>query len=216
MKTKVILYNIMIGFTVVEFKRYYDLDSPDINKIKLELNSKETKKKKDLEFNISTTNEQPIECFYNEELQKDHKKRFMALYFNRGVKSITLYPNEQKTIKVHLSDSSLKRMYSLYMNCYNLPGAKIRYEQTNIFNAYTYLYTEEEYNQYILPPKNITINCAEKNNRINPHCLKGQYNSLLNILKTRMPQIDKDEELEKFNKLSNQAQLELLKDLVEE
>ena len=55
----------MIGFTVVEFKRYYDLDSPDINKIKLELNSKETKKKKDLEFNISTTNEQPIECFYN-------------------------------------------------------------------------------------------------------------------------------------------------------
>ena len=115
-----------------------------INKIKLELNSKETKKKKYLEFNISTTNEQPIECFYNEELLKDHKKRFMALYFNRGVKSITLYPNEQKTIKVHLSDSSLKRMYSLYMNCYNLPGAKIRYEQTNIFNAYTYLYTEEE------------------------------------------------------------------------
>ena len=45
-----------------------------------------------------------------------------------------------------------------------------------------------------MPPKNITINCAEKNNRINPHCLKGQYNSLLNILKTRMPQIDNDEE----------------------
>ena len=198
---------------LVEFKRYYDLDSPDINKIKLELNSKETKKKKDLEFNISTTNEQPIECFYNEELQKDHKKRFMALYFNRGVKSITLYPNEQKTIKVYLSDSSLKRMYSLYMNCYNLPGAKIRYEQTNVFNAYTYLYIEEEYNQYVVPPENVTINCAEKNNRINPHCLKGQYNSLLNRLKTRMPIIDKDEELEKFNKLSNEAQLDLLKTL---
>ena len=33
-------------------------------------------------------------------------------------------------------------MYSLYMNCYNLPGSKIRYEQTGIFNAYTYLYTQ--------------------------------------------------------------------------
>ena len=57
-------------------------------------------------------------------------------------------------------------MYSLYMNCYNLQGAKIRYEQTNVFNAYTYLYTEEEYNQYVVPPENVTINCAEKNNRI--------------------------------------------------
>jgi len=202
---------------LVEFKRYYDLESPDQNKIILDMNKKEGTKKKDkLEFTISSINAQPIQCFYNKELRKDNKKRFMNLYFNRGGEPITLYPNEKKTIKVELSDSSQKKMYTLYMNCYNLPGAKIRYEQTGVFNAYTYLYVEEELEQYVIPNENVTINCAEKNNRINPHCMKGQYNSLLNRLKTKMPQVDIDEEIEKFNKLSNQAQLQLLINLQEE
>ena len=29
----------------------------------------------------------------------------------------------------------------------------------NVFNAYAYLYTKEEYNQYVLPPENVTKLC---------------------------------------------------------
>ena len=202
------------GLELVDFKRYYDLNSPEIDKIKLVVNKEGGMKKKEkLEFNITSTNDQPIECFYNQEMRKDDKKRFMNLYHNRGKKSITLYPNEQKTFETKLNDFKDKIMFTLYMNCYNLPGAKIRYEQTGVFNAYTYLYTDNEEDQSVVIEEKTTINCAEKNNRINPHCLKGKYNELLHKMKTKMPDIDIDDEVEKFGKLSNQAQLDLLNDL---
>ena len=205
------------GLELVEFKRYYDLNEPDVNKIKLVVDTQGgMKKKENLKFNITSTNDQPIECFYNNEMNKNDKKRFIELYQNRGNgKGITLYPNEEKTFETKLNNVKDKQMFTLYMNCYNLPGAKIRYEQTGVFNAYTYLYTESEEEQNVIIGENVTINCAEKNNRINPHCLKGQYNALLNKIKTKMPEIDTDEEVEKFNKLSNSSQVELLNDLVD-
>ena len=205
------------GLELSEFRRYYDLNSPDIDKIQLVVNNDGGMKKKEkLQFNIISNNTQPIECFYNEEMKSDDKKRYMNLYHNRGKKGITLYPNEQKTFETKLNDFKEKKMFSLYMNCYNLPGAKIRYEQSGVFNAYTYLYTDSDDDQSVIIDEKVTINCAEKINRINPHCLKGQYNQLLNKMKTKMPEIDIDEEVEKFSKLSNKAQLELLKNLEEE
>ena len=149
-------------------------------------------------------------------MKKDDKKSSINLHYNNGNgKGITLYPNEEKIFQTKFNDFKEKKMYSVYLNCYNLPGSKIRYEQTGIFNAYTYLYTENEDDQNIITTTKVTINCAEKNNRINPNCLKGKYNSLLNKIKTKMPEVDKNEEMEKFNKLSNKAQLEVLEDLTD-
>ncbi len=203
---------------LADFKRYYDLDSPDINKIKLEVDKTVSgKKEKDiLSFKISSSNKQPIECFYNEEMKIDDTKRFINLhYYNLNRKGITLYPNEEKKFQTKLNNYKNKKIYTLYMNCYNLPGAKIRYEQTGVFNAFTYLSTEDEDGQNVIVQKEVTINCAEKNNRINPNCLKGQYNSLLNKIKTKMPKIVIDEEIEKFNKLSNKVQFEFLEELTQ-
>ena len=106
-------------------------------------------------------------------------------------------------------------MFTLYMNCYNLPGAQIRYNQTGIFNAYTYLYTDVAEDQIITISTeeiidNTTINCAETKNKVNPNCLKGTYNNLDEMLKTKMPDADEKEELEKFNRLSLDAKIDLL------
>ena len=198
-------------------ERYYDINEPNKKNIEIVVDKEGgTKKKEKIKFKIISTNSQPIECFYNDEMKKDDKKKYIDLHQNKGKgKSITLYPNEQKIIETKLTDFNNKKMYTLYMNCYNLPGAKIRYEQTGVFIAYTYLYTENEDEQSITTEPKVTINCAEKNNRINPHCLKGQYNQVLNKMKTKIPEIDIEEEVEKFNKLSNGAQLELLQDLSE-
>ena len=66
------------------------------------------------------------------------KKKLLNLYHTaEGSKSIILYPEEEKPFKAHLKDYKEKNIYTLYMNCYNLPGARIRYQQTDIFNAYT-------------------------------------------------------------------------------
>ena len=86
------------------------------------------------------------------------------------------------------------------MNCYNLPSSRIRYEQTGIFNAYTYLYTDKEEDQTITITNeekidNVTINCAEAKNKKNPNCLKGTYNNLDEILKIKMPETLKKKKL---------------------
>ena len=63
------------GLELVEFKRYYDLNEPDVNKIKLVVDTQGGMKKKEkLKFNIISTNDQPIECFYNNEMSKNDKK----------------------------------------------------------------------------------------------------------------------------------------------
>ena len=215
-----------LNLQLIDVKRYYDSNPPDKNKIKLIINNKNEdkdvnenifKKKNDFSFNIISLNEKPIECFYNKILKPTDKKKYMKLYYKEN-EGIILYPNEQKLIDIKISTVEDKKMYSLYMNCYNLPGASIRYEKTGVYNAYTYLYTDLDDEQNVLEEQKVTINCAEKNNKINPHCLKRRYYSLLKIIKSKIPLNDNDieSEVEKFNKLSNKAQLKLLENLTEE
>lgn len=206
---------------LLNYTRYYDLNAPDTKKITLVVNKEEGKKGK-LKFNITSTNQQPIQCFYNKEMKKDDSKKYIDLKQNKGKgKSIVLYPNETKGFETSFQKEkeNSKKIYTLYMNCYNLPDAKIRYEQTGVFNAYTYYDTDKETEQNIVVEPNVTINCAQKNNRKNPHCLKGKYNQILDKMKTKMPKIDDDvevdEEVEKFDKLSNDAQLDILQDLID-
>jgi hypothetical protein len=195
----------------VNLTRYYDLNPPDVNKIKIELVKNDELDKKDkLNFRIYSSNDQPIECFYNEEMKIDDTKRSLNLdYTKEDHKSIILYPNEEKSFETHLKDFTEKDMYSLFMNCYNLPGARIRYKQTGIFNSYTNLYgdiVEEEE----MDCEKQNVNCAEKQNKANPNCLKGAYNNLDEMLKTKMPETDENEELEKYTILFDNTKKYLL------
>ena len=108
----------------VSLKRYYDLDEPDLDKINLEVVTDDGLAKRDnLKFRIKSSNEQPIERFYNKEMKIDDQKRFIKLYHNKaGSKSIILNPNEEISFETHLKDCKDKNMFTLYMNCYNLPG----------------------------------------------------------------------------------------------
>ena len=207
------LHKELADLQFVSLTRYYDSYPPDVNKIKIELvKNNELDKKDKLNFRINSSNDQPIECFYNEEMKVDDTKKSLNLYHSKaGSKSIILYPNEEKSFETHLKDFTEKNIYTLFMNCYNLPGARIRYKQTGIFNAYTYFYgdiSEEEESDF--EKQNVTINCAEKQNKANPNCLKGAYNNLDEMLKTKMPETDENEELEKFTKLSNNSKNHLL------
>jgi hypothetical protein len=141
-------------------------------------------------------------------MKVDDTKESLNLYHTKvDSKSIILYPNEEKSFETHLMDIKEKGNYTLFMNCYNLPSARIRYEQTGIFSVYTILnkgIDEEDQKQ------NITINCAEKQNKMNPICLKGIYNNLNEMLITKMPETDENKELENFNKLLYSEKMNVL------
>jgi hypothetical protein len=179
-------------------------------------------KKSGLKFRITSSNEQPIECFYNKEMKPDDDKKSINLYHTaEDSNSIILFPNVEKSFETHLKDVKDNNVYSLFMNCYNLPGTKIRIEQTDIFNPYTYLYTDSEEGheegheegQNVVEKQNVTINCAEKENKMNPNCLKGKYNNLNEMIKTKMPETDVNKEVEKFSELSDSAKIELIDEI---
>lgn len=110
------------GLVLSGFKRYYDINEPDVKKIEFVVDKEGGMKKNKLKFTHTSINSQPIEYFYNDEMQKDDKKKYMDLHYNKGkVKSINLYINEPKFIETKIKDSKNKNMYTLYMNCYNLP-----------------------------------------------------------------------------------------------
>ena len=60
---------------------------------------------------------------------------------------------------------------------------------------------------------NVYIRCADKKNKMNPICLKKRYNNLYNILETKMPETDVNNEIETFSKLSDSEQMDLLDDI---
>ena len=204
----------LLNLELLYLKRYYDSNQPDVNKIKLELiKDDEMTKSNKLNFRINSSNNQPIECFYNEEMRVNDTKRFLGLYHTKeDSKSIILYPNEEKSFETQLEDYKEKSIYTLYMNCYNLPGARIRYEQTGIFTAYT-LYTDIEGEQNDIEKQNITINCDEKKNKLNPYCLKGSYNNLKEMIKTKIPETDINEDIDKYSKLSIRAKIDYLNEI---
>ena len=203
-----------VDLELIGFNRYYDLNPPDINKIKLEvINDGGLAKKDKLYFKITSSNEQPIECFYNKYMRSDETIKLIKLYKHKNDhKNIILPKNEEKMFETQLKDKQDKYMYSLYLNCYNLPGAKIRYEQTGIFIPYTYLYTDIE-DQSIVEKQKGEIKCDENTDKMNPNCLKEQYNNLYDILKTNIPETDENEEIVKFSQLSNKAQVDLLDEI---
>ena len=103
------------GLNIKSIKRYYDNKAPDTSKITLTKVKSETKGKivQKLKFNITSTNSQPIECYYNSNLNDEYNKRYISL----GEQSIILNgKKDTKNFEVEIKGNKGKMM-SLFMIC---------------------------------------------------------------------------------------------------
>ena len=174
------------GLKVKSVKKYVDDEAPDVNKISLTLVKKDGNKEKNKKsFLITSTNTQPIECYYNDLTVKT----YVNFDFEHS-KSIKLDGvNSTKTFEVSIDENIPNNLpFNIKLICYNLPGFEVKYETTGVFTAYSYIYdSEEEFD--ITPNKQIEINCNEEKNRQNPYCLKGQSDSIFDDIVTDLPYI---------------------------
>ena len=218
-KTKIKKFLGLSGLNIKSIKRYYDNKAPDTSKITLTKVKSETKGKmvQKLKFNITSTNSQPIECYYNSNLNDEYNKRYISL----GEQSIILNgKKDTKNFEVEIKGNKGKMM-SLFMICYNLPGFKVRYESTGVFNAYTYYYSdsqEKEKEDDVPKMKKKTIDCNDKKNRRHPFCLKDRSKSIMNNMKTKMPDFIENmmDQSELFNQLSSSSQMKILQQTKED
>ena len=158
-----------------------------------------------INFRLSSSHSQTIQCYYNNDLNQNCK-------FSQLKASVILYPNENKIIPVTITSPTLYKMYSLNIKCYNaLPNFDFRYKTTGImsityFNNRTSDEEEltpkeediEEKNKKEIIITNTTINCNDKRNLINPRCLKDGFISISEKLTTDIPTI--------FKNIENQVQ----------
>ena len=208
----------LFDLEVESINRYYDYDAPDTSKIKI---YKEQNDQNKIKFNITSTNSQPIECFYNEELKINVNKKYM----NLDIDSVILNEGETKHFEVEIKDKPKKdAMLSLFMNCYNLPGFEIRYESTGFFIAYTIYYgekgiddDEEDEEEDKKEDKN-NIDCTDEKFAKHPYCLKDKSKPIINKMKTKMPDFIEDmiEQSDEFEKLSPSKQFKYLEQTKDE
>lgn len=195
-------------------EREYDIDI-DKNIIYSALvECKESSEEIKFTFDILSSNEQKLQCFYYKELKNEITNELINYE-----SSLTLFPNQKEKIEVSLSSDCLDyNIYSLYFNCYNLPDFYYKFESTGYIPVYSFLYLKDkqidqrtEFDQI----KNITIDCNKKENQINPICLKTEKIPINNIIKTDFPEFV--EELEnkafQFSKLSDNAKYAFLENL---
>jgi len=174
------------GLNILNINRYYDNEPPDINKLTLVIDkTKGLQKMSILNFNITSFNVNPIECYYNSKLGIDKldisKVKDKKIIFNGY--------NDTQSFEVEITNGQEKVLYSLFMVCYNFPDVFIKYHSTGIFNLYNYLYSNKNLDLDV-PIKNILkINCNESKNKINPFCLKNDMEPLLNELKIELPEM---------------------------
>lgn len=160
-------------------------------------------------FEIHNTHSQNLQCSYNVIFSSNEKS--WLKYLNV---STTLAPNEKKEIKVHpdLTGFEKNRFYPLYIKCENLPNFFFKYETTGVMNKYSYYYIWDETSQIIDEITETTINCNEKKNLLNPRCLKDNFVSILDQLKTKIPTEIKDleEAAKKFSSSSLDIKIKIL------
>ena len=164
------------------------------------------------EFKVKSTHSQQIQCYFNALLSPDNNK-FLKIFENR----VTISPGEEKTISVG-GIPVVKEMNTLNFRCYNLPDFRYRYETTGTMTKYTYYYET-------LPPSLIgdlivdtTINCNEKKNLINPRCLKDNIVSIVDQMKTTIPEKIKEieEKVEKYAATAKKTKEDYLDKLLKE
>ena len=164
------------------------------------------------EFKVKSTHSQQIQCYYNAFISPDNNK-FLKIFEN----SVTIPPGEETTISVG-GLLAPKKMNTLNFRCYNLPDFRYRYETTGTMTKYTYYY------ESLLPSLigdlivDTTINCNEKKNLINPRCLKENVVSIVDQMKTTIPEKIKEIEeiVEKFAATAKKTKEDYLDKLLKE
>ena len=144
-------------------------------------------------FEIKSTHSQNLECYYNKVLTGENSK-FLKYFESRTV----LAPNQKTEIEVGFPNYLIKddKLYSLNFKCYNLPGFIFKYETTGTMNKFTYYHTSSGIEQITELIEDTTINCNEKKNQLNPRCLKENLVSILDQIRTEVPQKIKEIENE--------------------
>lgn len=162
-------------------------------------------------FNVLSTHNQSVECYYNPDLSEKCKFSFLK-------NSIILKPNQKTKINTIISSPIENKMYSLNFICYNLlQGFGYRYKTTGFMTMYTYLYKNNDELAQIDDEKTseTTINCNIKINLLNPRCLKDNYVSVIDNLKTYIPSYFKEIEnqVQLFSKLAEKVKNQFMLDL---
>lgn len=205
----------IIGKNAVKsVNRYFD-NVPDTSKITLSNFKKNTLGiLSSHSAKIISTNEDPIQCYYNSELTKDETKKFSLIDLLK-YKSIILNPNTESSIDFNIKDGKDNEIYPVYMKCYSLPNFIYRYENTGVFSPFSYLYDSSLNNQEPQKIIKVEIDCNNIVNKMNPHCLKINLDNLIEKLRTDIPEaITKiQDKVESFKSLAIEAQLKVLQNL---
>ena len=164
-------------------------------------------------FNVHSSHSQNLECFYN--LFLTNEEPSLINYFEGYV---ILEPNTNQILSVKPRLNFLfgdDKYYSFNLRCRNLPGFLFKYETTGNMNKYTYLNTKTDINQIIERISEITINCNEKKNKLNPRCIHEKIVSIADQLKTEIPKkiSEIESEIQQFANTAREVKKHILNQL---
>ena len=160
-------------FNVKKYIKTYDIDINPSSITTSIIKEESSFSLKKFTFNVLSTHSQPVECYYN--LNLDDKSNIFQLEL-----PINLPPNEKQQIMVGIITALSE----------NHPGFKYRYKTTGSMIMYSYLNSNTEIiDQFInnFIPSNLTINCNEKQNQLNPRCVIDNIIPLIQNLQTDIP-----------------------------
>ena len=186
-----------------------------INPESISVSLKEIKKLfviKEFIFEIHNTHSQNLQCTYNKFFSSNPDS--LLKYLNV---STEIGPNEKKEISVNpdITGFEANKFYTFYIKCQNLPNFYFKYETTGLMNKYSYYHTLQDISQLIDGITELTINCNEKKNLLNPRCLKDNFIPILDQLKTKIPTGIKDieEEAKKFSTSSLDIKIKIIAEI---
>ena len=205
-----------IGKNVVKSVTRYIDKAPDTSKIIITDFKKNTGLFSFNSYNakIISTNEDPIQCYYKKDLTKDESKKFWLFDFLQ-TKNIILNPNTEASIDFNIKNGEDNEIYPVYLDCYSLPNFAYRYENTGTFSPFSYFYDSSLNNQKAQQIVKVEIDCNNILNKMNPHCLKQNFNNLIEKLRTDIPEaiIKIQDRIESFKSLAIEAQLKVIQNL---
>ena len=175
-----------------------DISQSSIKVSYLNENYIDTNNKKIINFNITSSHKQSVQCFYNDDLSNNCK-------FSQLNSNIILNSKKSEIISVTITSPNQNQMYSLNIKCYNaLPNFNYRYKTTGVISITYFNVNQDTDEMGKMSPSspnfpenedintNTTINCNEKKNLLNPRCLIDKIVPIYEKITTYLPSIFKD------------------------
>ena len=189
--------NVKVVSTSIEI----DDAAPDTSKITATVIEK---KKEKVSLNITSTNEQNVECLYNHDLDKGEGKKWIIPGSDFFKESITLKPNEYNKFQLKFdSHKQDNKTYSVLFECHYLPGFKNYYHTTGAFSLVSFLITDVKEEDY---EKKEKADCTKTPNK--PECIGKKAKEFIKEFKSKMPEIidEIEDEVEEFKQLPSVEQ----------